>query len=217
MRYGGAAAWGIVGLTSLINTSLNPKAGNAGKGTPCGTQYERLARLGRRGEGEVMTRRNLLISISVILVGGGLLAAAVLGVLHFAKQQEQHRAHYAFFYENRDLFEDIKDELILIDGLLDEKGYVLTFDEYNNKTRTWYPGLSEDVAYYYEIVPYQRPLIYSRDLFVGDRQEVRQVHFIFYQSGTRTEQGIVYCEAGLPEDSYTRIEGNWYYYRYGRS
>ncbi|MDR1421939.1 MAG: hypothetical protein LBI64_03635 [Coriobacteriales bacterium] len=117
----------------------------------------------------------------------------------------------AFFYENRELFEDIRSELPILDGYVDETGYFVWFDEQRNATWEWYPKLAEDALHYFEIVPYPQPNIGSSGVVSG----CIQIDFEFYYRDTRVMEGFMWTNGELPEDLFTRVEGNWYYYRIG--
>jgi hypothetical protein len=176
-----------------------------------------VARLALEEVTEEMQKRRFLMTGLLLVLICAVVAAAGVGICHLTKKQEEHSGFVGFFYDNRRLFEDIKDDFMALDGFLDPGGYVANYDAQSNREQRWYPGLSENAVYYYEIMPYPEPLIYCRDFsgrdFYGqDYSGVKQLRFESRDFRGGFVEGIVYCEIRLPEGTYTKIEGNWYYY-----
>lgn len=115
-----------------------------------------------------------------------------------------------FFNSNRPLFEDIKGGIIVTQGTMNSEGYLISLDSNHNQVKEWCPGLSENAVKYYDLVTFPQPSIDC-----GYVSGVKEVTFSFYYQKDGLKVGIVYSEAPHTEQNYTKLDDNWYYFKYG--
>jgi hypothetical protein len=124
----------------------------------------------------------------------------------YLKQERIDRApeEWAFFYENRWLFEEVKDEFLIVGvaGSIDGRGYLVRDDG----TGEWYPDLAEAAIRLFERAPDFSCRIRG-NLMVGGMD----VQFGF--SSNRVPGTIIftYSERDLTEFGRDEMGSNWYY------
>ncbi|MDR1421938.1 MAG: hypothetical protein LBI64_03630 [Coriobacteriales bacterium] len=126
----------------------------------------------------------------------------------YLKQERIDRApdEWAFFYEERELFEDVKDEFMAlgIEGSVDREGYLVRDDG----SREWYPDLAEAAIRLFKKVPYRSPDFTSYFMTGG-----MTVEFGFSSNGIPKFIVFVYSKDDLTElFGLNEMDRNWYCY-----
>jgi hypothetical protein len=151
-----------------------------------------------------MKIRPSTIVMSCILV---VILASGVAFGFYLKQERIDRApeEWAFFYENRWLFEEVKDEFLIVgvEGFIDQEGYLVRDDG----TREWYPDLAEAAIRLFKRVPYRSPDFTSYFMTGG-----MTVEFSFSSNSVPTLIVFIYSKDDLTEIfGYDRMDRNWYY------
>jgi hypothetical protein len=124
----------------------------------------------------------------------------------YLKQEKANRApdEWAFFYEERELFEEVKDEFLIVgvEGFIDQEGYLVRSDG----TREWYPDLAEAALRLFKRAPDFSCRIRG-NLMAGGMD----VQFGF--SSNRVPGTIIftYSKRDLREFGRGEMGSNWYY------
>jgi hypothetical protein len=143
------------------------------------------------------------IVMSCILV---VILASGVAFGFYLRQERIDRApeEWAFFYENRELFEEVKDEFLIlgVTGSINNEGSLIRGDG----TRKWYPDLAAATRRLFERAPDSSR--YVTGYFMAGSMEVE---FSFSSNGTPKLIFFVYSENDLTRFGYERMERNWYY------
>jgi hypothetical protein len=125
----------------------------------------------------------------------------------YLKQEKANRApeEWAVFYEERELFEEVKDEFLIVGvaGSIDNEGFLVRDDG----SREWYPDLAEAALRLFEKAPDSSHYFTSYFMTGG-----MTVEFGFSSNGIPELIDFIYSKDDLTEIfGYDRMDRNWYY------